>query len=95
MTSDGWRRWVIQRFFCRFEDNLGLISGHEELMVEYNFVERNIAGHDNVARVAINHTVLYRGFIRVAEQDTLVGMVIQLLPQVSMYPRISQASKDS
>ena len=64
-------------------------------MVEYDFVELNIADYENSARVDIHHTVLGRCFIHLAEQDTPVGMIIQLLPEVSMYPCISQTFKDS
>jgi hypothetical protein len=77
------------------KDNPGLIWVLEELVVEYDFVKFNIMGHKNSAGVDIYHMVLGQGFIWVSEQDTLVDMVIQLLLQVSMYPCISQASKDS
>jgi hypothetical protein len=58
----------------------------QQLVVEDGLVKFDIPAHDDSARKDIHNSVLRRCLCQISKKDTVVGVIIELLSEISIDP---------
>ena len=67
----------------------------QQLVVEDGVVKFNITGHEDLARRDIHNSVLRRCLCQISKKDTVVGVIIKLLLEISMDPGKCSATEST